>query len=108
MIHNRVSVFVPLISLVVIFVIFFVITRISRSRGYLGVGGRAIVRCKQGHLFSTIWVPGASLKAIRLGFYRLQFCPVGRHWTLVRLVKDTDLTDSERVMAENNKDSSIF
>lgn len=42
------------------------------------------VRCRDGHLFTTIWVPLASLKAVRLGDARFQRCPVGGHWTTVR------------------------
>jgi hypothetical protein len=42
------------------------------------------VRCKAGHLFTTIWIPAASLKAARLAGKRYQRCPVGRHWTTVR------------------------
>jgi hypothetical protein len=41
------------------------------------------VRCRDGHLFTTIWIPLASLKAIRLGPRRFQYCPVGRHWSMV-------------------------
>ena len=41
------------------------------------------VRCSAGHLFTTIWVPLASLKAMRLGWKRYQYCPVGRHWATV-------------------------
>jgi hypothetical protein len=41
------------------------------------------VRCKDGHLFTTIWIPLVSLKAIRLGARRFQRCPVGHHWTTV-------------------------
>jgi hypothetical protein len=41
------------------------------------------VRCREGHLFTTIWVPFASLKALRLGHRRFQRCPVGHHWTTV-------------------------
>ena len=65
------------------------------------------VRCSEGHLFTTIWIPGASLKAVRLGWARFQYCPVGRHWTLVTPVKDSDLTDEERRMAAENHDSSV-
>jgi hypothetical protein len=42
------------------------------------------VRCKDGHLFTTIWVPLGSLKALRLGGVRYQRCPVGDHWSTVR------------------------
>jgi hypothetical protein len=58
-------------------------------------------------LFTTIWIPGASLKAIRLGPMRLQYCPVGRHWTLVTLVKDSALTDEDRQIASENRDLPI-
>lgn len=46
------------------------------------------VRCSAGHLFTTIWVPFGSLKALRLGFKRYQYCPVGKHWAMVSVVKD--------------------
>ena len=44
------------------------------------------VRCSAGHLFTTIWIPLASLKSVRLGNRRYQRCPVGRHWTTVTLL----------------------
>jgi len=73
-------------------------TVVARRLGYK-VGGNVVVRCRQGHLFTTIWIPGASLKSIRLGWARLQHCPVGKHWTLVTPVKDATLTDEERRIA---------
>jgi hypothetical protein len=68
------------------------------------IGHNAIVRCRQGHLFTTIWIPGGSLKAIRLGLWRIQWCPVGRHVDLVRLVKESDLTQAEREFAASHRD----
>jgi hypothetical protein len=48
------------------------------------------VRCSDGHLFTTIWIPAASFKALRLAGTRYQRCPVGRHWTTVKpLDRDT-------------------
>ncbi len=41
------------------------------------------VRCGEGHLFTTIWIPLASLKALRFGKRRFQRCPVGHHWSIV-------------------------
>jgi hypothetical protein len=41
------------------------------------------VRCSAGHVFTTIWVPLGSLKAVRLGWRRFQYCPAGRHWAMV-------------------------
>lgn len=74
-------------------------TLLARRLGYSGVGGNTVVRCRAGHLFTTIWIPGASFKALRFGLYRLQYCPVGRHWTLVKPVKDSELSEEERLEA---------
>jgi hypothetical protein len=41
------------------------------------------VRCSAGHLFTTIWVPFGSLKAVRFSPGRYQYCPVGHHWAIV-------------------------
>lgn len=83
-----------------------VTTIVLRRRGY-GVGGNAVVRCRQGHLFTTLWIPGVSLKALRLGWWRLQWCPVGRHWSIVVPVREADLTDEERSAAHETKDLRI-
>ena len=79
---------------------------VLRRRGYR-LGGRVIVRCGQGHLFSTIWIPGASLKAARLGPWRFQRCPVGRHWSLVTPVDASSLTEDERRAAEARLDTRL-
>jgi hypothetical protein len=81
-------------------------TILARRRGY-NMGGTLVVRCRQGHLFSTIWIPGASLKAIRLGWFRLQRCPVGHHWSLVSPVRDADLNDAELRFAREHRDLRI-
>jgi hypothetical protein len=81
-------------------------TALARRLGYK-IGGRTVVRCRQGHLFTTIWIPGISLKAIRLGWFRLQRCPVGPHWSLVSPVRDADLTPMQRVLAEQTRDRQI-
>ncbi len=54
-----------------------------------------IVRCKDGHLFTTTWIPLVSFKAVRLGWRRFQRCPVGRHWTTVERVDEASLTPDE-------------
>lgn len=81
-------------------------TAVARRRGY-GVGGRTVVRCRRGHLFTTIWLPGGSLKSIRLGWWRLQWCPVGRHVSLVVPVKEAELSDEEREFAALHRDGRI-
>jgi hypothetical protein len=82
-------------------------TVVARRRGYSGLGGNTIVRCSKGHLFTTIWIPGASLKSIRLGPRRFQYCPVGRHFSLVAPVKDAELTSDERQAATVRRDLRI-
>jgi hypothetical protein len=81
-------------------------TIMAKRLGY-SFGRNVIVRCRQGHLFTTTWIPGGSLKAVRLGFWRLQWCPVGRHVALVHPVKDADLTDDERRSAAEHPNSRI-
>jgi hypothetical protein len=97
---------VAIILTVVVVLALVVGTLIARRRGY-SVPGEIVVRCAQGHLFMSLWIPGASFKAIRLGFVRFQYCPVGNHWTFVVPVKDSDLTDEERRIASQYHDASI-
>jgi hypothetical protein len=82
-------------------------TLVGRRLGYSGLGGNTVVRCRRGHLFTTIWIPGASLKSIRLGPARFQRCPVGRHWSLVVPVKDGALNDAEKREAAEHRDVRI-
>jgi hypothetical protein len=74
--------------------------------GY-SLGRNATVRCRDGHVFSTVWIPGASVKSLRLGPWRLQWCPVGRHVSLVHPVKPADLTDGERAFAAGHHDVPV-
>lgn len=76
---------------------------VMKLRGY-PIGGRLIVRCRRGHVFTTIWIPGASLKALRLGWWRAQYCPVGRHWSIVVPVREADLSEEERRAARRRRD----
>jgi hypothetical protein len=57
-----------------------------------------VVRCQAGHLFTTIWVPMASIKAVRLANGRWQHCPVGKHWSTVVPVDEATL-DPETLAA---------
>jgi hypothetical protein len=70
-------------------------------------GGNVIVRCRQGHLFTTIWIPLGSLKALRLGLWRVQRCPVGHHWSLVSPVAESQLRPAERRAARAHHDIRI-
>ena len=72
-------------------------------RGW-GLGGRVVVRCRDGHLFSTIWIPGASVKSLRLGWWRIQRCPVGKHWSIVTPVRRSKLTGEQALTAGEHKD----
>jgi hypothetical protein len=76
------------------------------QRGY-GLGGNVVVRCRDGHLFTTIWIPGASLKSLRLGWWRLQRCPVGSHWSLVTPVDEAELSRRQQRLAHKARDIRI-
>jgi hypothetical protein len=77
-----------------------------RARGYR-MGRDVVVRCRQGHLYTTIWLPGGSLKSLRFAWWRFQRCPVGRHWSIVTPVKESDLTDEQTRTAREHRDIRI-
>lgn len=79
----------------------------ARRIGYASVGSDAIVRCRDGHLFTTLWIPGVSLKSIRFGMTRFQYCPVGRHWTFVAPVRESELTEEQIIDASRHHDVRI-
>jgi hypothetical protein len=76
---------------------------VMRRKGY-SIPGRTVVRCSKGHLFTTVWIEGGSLKAVRLGpTKRFQYCPVGKHWAIIRPVKDSELTEEGRRLANGGE-----
>jgi len=81
-------------------------TLIARRLGY-NLGTSTVVRCRQGHLFSTIWIPGIKFKELDLVVARVQRCPVGQHWSLVVPVRDVSLTEEERQYALAHHDIKI-
>jgi hypothetical protein len=94
------------LALVILAVVAVRAGRLSRQRGYR-FGRDVIVRCRDGHLFTTTWIPMVSFKAIRLGLVRYQYCPVGDHSTAVRLMRDEDLTPAERLEASRHHDNGV-
>jgi hypothetical protein len=81
-------------------------TVLARLLGYK-LGGSVVVRCLKGHVFTTLWIPGVKLKALDLVVARIQYCPVGKHWTIVVPVRDKDLTEGERQFAREHHDVPI-
>jgi hypothetical protein len=71
------------------------------------LGGEVAVRCRSGHLFTTLWIPALSVKSLRLGAWRVQRCPVGRHWSLVTPLRDSTLTAEERQLAREHHDLRV-
>jgi hypothetical protein len=67
-----------------------------------------IVRCSKGHLYTTIWIPFGSLKAVRFGSSRYQRCPVGHHFALVKRVDPSELDPAELEAAQAVHDIRIF
>jgi hypothetical protein len=100
------QILIYLLALVIFAVVAIRVGRMSRLRGYR-FGRDVIVRCRDGHLFMTTWIPGVSFKAIRLGLVRIQYCPVCDHSTTVRLMRDEDLTPAERLTASRRRDNGV-
>ena len=85
----------------------FIFEAIPLLRNGYGIGGNVVVECSQGHRFTTLWLPGASVKSLRLGPRRFQHCPVGHHWSLVRLVRKSDLSARQLRAAGKHRDVRI-
>ena len=81
-------------------------TAVARLLGYK-LGGNVVVRCRQGHVYTTLWIPGVKLKSLDLVVARVQRCPVGKHWSLVVPVREADLTEGERKFAREHHDLRI-
>jgi hypothetical protein len=81
-------------------------TLLARRSGYK-LGLNTVVRCRQGHLFTTIWIPGVKFKGLDLGIARIQRCPVGAHWSLVTPVKESSLSGAELEAARAQRDVRI-
>ena len=81
-------------------------TIVARRLGY-EIPGNVVVRCRRGHLFTTIWIPGVSVKSIRLGWWRIQRCPVGPHWSIVVPVREMDLSRRESRRAHELRDIRV-
>jgi hypothetical protein len=71
------------------------------------LGGNVVLRCRSGHVYTTIWIPGASVKSLRLGWWRLQRCPVGEHWSIAAPVRESGLSEPEQRMAREHRDIRI-
>lgn len=66
-----------------------------------------VVECAEGHLFTSIVIPGASLKSVRLGDRRWQRCPVGKHRTTVQRVDESTLDPGRLAAARAVHDIGI-
>jgi hypothetical protein len=77
-----------------------------KLRGYR-VAGNLVVRCHQGHLFTTLWIPGVSVKSLRFLWWRLQRCPVGNHWSIVTPVHEAELTRGQMRAARKRHDIPV-
>jgi hypothetical protein len=79
---------------------------VLKRRGY-PLAGEVVVRCRAGHLFTTLWIPGLSVKSLRLGPWRVQRCPVGRHWSVVTPVDRSSLDAAQAREAAERRDSQL-
>jgi hypothetical protein len=102
-----------IVAIVIVFAVVFVyvIARMGaaagQKRGYSGLGDETIVRCSRGHLFTTLWIVGSSVKAVRLGTKRYQRCPVCNKWRIVVPVPDDELTEEDRRVAATHHDTKL-
>ena|ERR1035437_512080 len=98
---------VTALVVVLIWVILVMIpTAITFNKG-LRFGKNVAVRCSANHLYTTIWIPSVSLKAVRWGFRRYQYCPVGKHWVWTTRLREPELTSEAIDEASKTHDIRI-
>lgn len=94
----------PIVVVVAVFLAFAAGAVIAHKRGYKDTGN-AYARCRRGHLFETVWVPGRTrFRMVHLGWTRIQRCPVGGHLTLVGKVEASTLTSEQKKAARDVHD----
>jgi hypothetical protein len=99
------SIMIPLIIIVVAaFVAFAGGAVVAARKGYKN-GGEVVARCRQGHLFMTVWVDRFSWHRLDVGFAKIQRCPVGDHLTVVRPVETSALSAEDKKSAKQTRDS---
>jgi len=79
---------------------------VARRRGSL-FKLDTVVQGRHGHRFTTWWIPGVSFKALRLLWWRLQYCPVGEHYSVVTPVAVAAIADTELQQAQDRHDIRI-
>ncbi|HYA00741.1 MAG TPA: hypothetical protein VEK76_10380 [Candidatus Binatia bacterium] len=94
------------VGLILIGIAIYAWVGLPRARGYPAAGD-IVVRCRKGHLFTTLWVPGVSIIAIRLGGSRYQRCPVGRHWSRVTPVNESEVAPEDLARAREVHDARL-
>ena len=104
---RQVQILQVLLIVLVVAALWVVASRFVRVTRLSQPNGRVVVRCRDGHVFTTIWVPFMSIKAIRLGLVRFQWCQVGRHRAFVTPVPPGQLTDLERRQAAFFDDGGV-
>ena len=65
------------------------------------------VECSRGHRFETTWIPGVSFTALRLGSRRYQWCPIGRHFALIRRSRDLTPDEVDELSLRTTADAGV-
>ena len=97
---------IPIIIVIVVALLAFTVGAFLASRKGYTKAGQTIARCRQGHLFTTVWSARFSRKQYDLGWARIQRCPVGDHWSLVRVVDEAGLSAEDKKSAAQHRDSA--
>ncbi|WP_051939476.1 hypothetical protein [Phaeacidiphilus oryzae] len=66
-----------------------------------------VMRCPDGHLFETPFLPMVSLKAVRTPGGRYQRCPVDGRWRLMDLQITSELSPEQRAEARRHRTTPI-
>jgi hypothetical protein len=95
----------PLIIIVVAAIVAFLVGALLARRRTRARREQTIARCRQGHLFVTMWGGRGSFRLFDLGWACIQRCPVGGHLTLVYPVDEATLTSERKKQAKKCRDN---
>jgi hypothetical protein len=100
------STVLPLIIIVVAALLAFAVGAMVASRKGFKRDGEVVARCRQGHLFTTVWVGRFSWRQLDLGFAKIQRCPVDGRLTVVRPADVSALTPEQKRAAKRVRDDA--
>ena len=100
LVHNNGPAWVIGIVVAVVWVVLVLVRFVIAKRRAAPRGHPPIVRCSKGHVFTTVWIPGGSFKAVRW-LDPIPALPGRQAWNIGQTHQRRRLSDEERQSARS-------